>query len=98
MYAQHEEIKFGDASPVVRDNRDKIVFDEFEYDQTSVRRIVALFAQHLCSLYAHPPSVCIVSNATHTCIAYAYHICRTDFPGGIIWWHDYDVAKRRGQC
>ena len=21
---------------------------------------------------------------------------RTDFPGGIIWWHDYDIAKRRG--
>ena len=23
-------------------------------------------------------------------------IHRTDFPGGIIWWHDYDIAKRRG--
>ena len=21
---------------------------------------------------------------------------RTDFPGGIIWWHDYEVLKRRG--
>ena len=21
---------------------------------------------------------------------------RTDFPGGIIWWHDYDIATRRG--
>ena len=23
-------------------------------------------------------------------------ILRTDFPGGIIWWQDYDIAKRRG--
>ena len=98
MYVPHKEIKFGDASPVVQANRDNIVFDEFEYDQTSVRRIAALLAQHRCSLHVHPLPVCVVSLATHTCIAYAYHICRTDFSGGIIWWHDYDVAKRRGQC
>ena len=73
MYVQPKEIKFGDASPVVRDNRDKIVFDEFEYDQTSVRRIAALLAQHRCSLHAHPLPVCDVALATHmyrTCISY----------------------------
>ena len=31
-------IKFGDASPVVMEMRDNIVFDEFEWDQTSVRK------------------------------------------------------------
>ena len=73
MYVQHKEIKFGDASPVVRDNRDKIVFDEFEYDQTSVRRIAVLFARHQWSLYAHPLPVCDVSLAIHMyriCISY----------------------------
>ena len=23
---------------------------------------------------------------------------RTDLPGGIVWWNDYEVAKRRGDC
>jgi len=25
-----------------------------------------------------------------------YPTHRTDFPGGVIWWHDYKLAKRRG--
>ena len=32
-----------------------------------------------------------------TCVACAQQIRRTDFPGGIIWWHGYHVAKRRGR-
>ena len=86
MYVPHKDIKFGDASPVVRANRDKSVFDEFEYDQTSVRRIVALLAQHLCSLHAHPPSVCIVSHATHM-----YRICISYLQDRLSRWH-YLVA------
>ena len=46
MHASHEEIKFGGASPVVRDNKDRIVYDEFEYDQTSIRRIALLAIHH----------------------------------------------------
>ena len=86
MYVQPKEIKFGDASPVVRDNRDKIVFDEFEYDQTSVRRIAALLAQHRCSLHAHPLPVCIVSPATHM-----YRICISYLQDRLSRWH-YLVA------
>ena len=49
-------------------------------------------------LCMHTRRLSALCHSPHTCIAYAYHIYRTDFPGGIIWWHDYDVAKRRGQC
>ena len=51
-----EEIKFGDASPVIRDNRDKIVFDEFEYDVTSMRRTGQFFPSSDLP-YVHPPPV-----------------------------------------
>ena len=44
----HQEIKFGDASQVIRDNRSKIIFDEFEYDQTSMRRIILPIVYNRC--------------------------------------------------
>ena len=50
-----QEIKFGDASPVVCDLRDKIVFDEFEFDQTSVRRTESV-AMHRYMHCIHSPS------------------------------------------
>ena len=54
MNAPTEEIKFGDASPVIRDNRDKIVFDEFEYDTTSLRRTGQLLVHHQnCRMCIH---------------------------------------------
>ena len=52
-----EDIKFGDASPVIRANRDKIVFDEFEYDSTSLRRTISLPVHHVWLPYVHPPHV-----------------------------------------
>ena len=52
-----EEIKFGDASPVIRSNRDKIVFDEFEYDSTSMRRTTPLPIHHSCLSHVQPPHV-----------------------------------------
>ena len=39
-------IKFGDASDVIRANKNKITYDEFEYDTTSLRRIVPLPVIH----------------------------------------------------
>ena len=57
MNAPTEDIKFGDASPVVQANRDKIVFDEFEYDSTSMRRTVPLPVHHSCLPHVHPPHV-----------------------------------------
>ena len=53
---------------------------------------------NICVLCMHIRRQSALCHMPHTCIAYAYHIYRTDFPGGVIWWHDYDVAKRRGQC
>ena len=50
-----QEIKFGDASPVVCELRDKIVFGEFEFDQTSVRRTESIARQHYIH-YMHYPS------------------------------------------
>ena len=45
-----QEIHYGLADPVVAGD-DSIVFDEFEYDQTSVRRTIAvLFYLHLISI------------------------------------------------
>ena len=48
IHRAREEIKFGDASEVIRDNRSKIVYDEFEYDQTSVRRTLLSIAYTRC--------------------------------------------------
>ena len=41
-----KEIKYGDASEVIRDNRSKIIYDEFEYDQTSMRRTILSIAHN----------------------------------------------------
>ena len=41
-HKSHQDIKFGDASEVVRANRENITHDEFEYDTTSVRRIASI--------------------------------------------------------
>ena len=46
--SRNQEIKFGDASQVIRDNRSKIIFDEFEYDQTSMRRIILPIVCNRC--------------------------------------------------
>ena len=52
IHRAREEIKFGDASPVIREfdeqTRAKIVYDEFEYDQTSVRRTLFSIAYTRC--------------------------------------------------
>ena len=48
IHRVREEIKFGDASPVIRKNRDKIVYDEFEFDQTSMRRTLRSIAYTRC--------------------------------------------------
>ena len=69
MYASHEEIKFGDASPVVRDNRDRIVYDEFEYDQTSIRRI-GLLSTHCLSLHCPMFTQAHCTNLMHTSPGY----------------------------
>ena len=46
-------MKFGEASPVIRDNGD-IIFDEVEYDQSSIRRIVGLDVCHtICIMCVH---------------------------------------------
>ena len=48
--ATPQEIHYGLADPVVADN-ESIVFDEFEYDQTSIRRtIAALFYLHIITI------------------------------------------------
>ena len=39
LHISHQEIKFGDASEVVRAIKNRITYDEFEYGTTSVRRI-----------------------------------------------------------
>ena len=58
-----QEIKFGDASPVVCELRDKLVFDEFEWDQTSVRRTLSVVMQQdihcmHSHLHLHRGAVC----------------------------------------
>ena len=41
-----QEIKFGEASPVICQLRDKLVFDEFEFDTTSIRRTMSIAMQY----------------------------------------------------
>ena len=46
LHISHQDIKFSDASEVVRANKSRITYDEFEYDTTSVRKIGPLRALH----------------------------------------------------
>jgi len=103
-HKSHQDIKFGDASEVVRANKEKITYDEFEYDTTSVRRIessacvASISAVHAFAPQIHPSViyVCVYSTPIG-CVHCIHPTHRTDFPGGVIWWHDYKLAKRRGR-
>ena len=71
LHTSHQEIKFGDASDVVRANKHRITYDEFEYDTTSVRRIestacVALIsAFHAVASSVHSPVMYLYTYANH---------------------------------
>ena len=103
-HKSHQDIKFGDASEVVRANREKITYDEFEYDTTSVRRIessacvASISAVHAVAPHIHPSVIYVcVYSTPFGCVHCIHPTHRTDFPGGVIWWHDYKLAKRRGR-
>ncbi len=50
-----QDIKFGDASDVVRANKHRITYDEFEYDCTSLRRTAPphVIPHQLPSIHSH---------------------------------------------
>ena len=88
--AGHQEIVFGDSHELVA-NTPGIQLDEFEYDQTSVRRTATV---HVTCQFTPLPRVVV---ACRELPASVYTIARTDFPFGVVWWQDYNVAKRRGE-
>ena len=116
-----ENIFYGDMNPVIAEN-ESIKFDDFEMDQTSVRRTAMSYALDFVCVelfYVVPPfrwwpsfrrilHECIRMKSIH--IAYRLFMCvaehlynpipynrRTDFVGGVVWWQDYTIMKRRGR-
>ena len=53
QWRPNANVSHGEAAPVIRDNKD-IIFDEFEYDQSSIRRIVGIDVCHAtCIMCVH---------------------------------------------
>ena len=101
-----ETIFYGDACPVIAGN-ETIKFDDFEMDQTSVRRtprcvvlsvpLFVAYQAHTCNCLVCPHHVLYqVCTCSRVCIRAFTVPRRTDFEGGVVWWQDYTLMKRRG--
>ena len=80
------------------------LLDQFEWDATSMQRIATSFeyAQYAISIYVFMH----ICNDLYTTFTHIHmlvldrqpYMHRTDLPGGIVWWNDYEASKRRGNC
>ena len=106
MSTSTETIFYGDACPIIA-NDESIQFDDFEMDQTSVRRttqcyvLMAYCWLHHMHTFAFNclcicVSLCSVVACSPTCSKPFDAPRRTDFAGGVVWWQDYTLMKRRG--